>query len=561
MHMPMKRLALQTTNHTPLKPRPYQEDAVNSLWDFLINKDGNPLVVCPTGTGKALIICLFVQRVMLDYPDCRILVLTHAKELVAQNYKEMIELWPNCPAGINNAGLGKRDVSSTVIFGSIQSMHKSAFALQRVDIVLVDEAQSIPRDENTMWLKFFNDVNRINGNKLRVAGLTATDYRLDSGRLTDGDDAMFDEVCYEYSIIEAIKDGYLACPKSEASETQIDTTGVGVRGGEFIPGQLEAVAMDPQTVDSIAEEICRKGANRHGWIVFGAGVKHCEMLAEAIQRRGFSAHGVYAITKKAERDSLIERFKRKEIRCLLSVNALAVGFNAKHVDLIGLARPTQSTGLYIQICGRGTRPLYADGYDLDTADGRLAAMAAGPKPDCLVLDFGGNIKRHGFIDKPNVKTPGKGGGEMPMKACRVCGADNFIAARECSTCGAPFDIEGSKISTTAFVAPMLSIQQKAAEWVDVNKVTYSQTVSRQTNLPMLKVTYHCGLNRHNENVMLDHMGWPRSKAEMWWRQRSSGGIPGSVTEAMGRTGELRWPSQIQLKPDGKYINVVGARFI
>lgn len=526
----------------PLQLRHYQTAAVDAIWQALAEEDGNPLAVLPTGTGKALVICEFVRRAVQAYPQVRILVMTHSQELVAQNYEEMIGLWPECPAGIHNAGLGSYDIKSQVIFGSIQSMHRKALKFQQVDIVLVDEAQSIPRKADTTWLRFFSEVAQINP-FLRVVGLTATDYRLDSGRLTEGKDAMFSRVVFDYSILDAINEGFLCPPISRTMRTQIDTSGVGTRGGEFIAAELDAVASDPATVAAIVDELIENGANRRGWIVFGAGVKHCTMIRDAIRERGYSCEGVFAVTPKPERKAHIENFKAQRIRCLVSVSALAVGFNAKHVDLVGLARPTKSTGLYIQSCGRGTR------------------LFPG-KEDCLILDWGGNIRRHGFIDQPNVKAKQEGRGDMPVKTCPVCGADNFIAARECSECGAPFDIEGSKLSVVATSAPLLSTQIKPPEWVGVKDVRYYRNV--KTGKPdTLRVTYQSGMLFHSEWVCFDHQGYPRSKAEAWWLKRAAAPVPGSVDEALQRTGELRIPTQIQIRPsgkDGKFIEICNARF-
>lgn len=521
----------------PLELRHYQLAAVDAIWNGLADHAGNHLAVLPTGTGKALVICEFVRRALIQYPGSRILVLTHSKELVEQNFLEMLGLWPECPAGIHSAGLKSRDVHSPVIFGSIQSIHKKAFKLQKVDVVIVDEAQTIPRNAKTMWLTFFADLQTINPH-LRIVGLTATAYRLDSGMLHKGEGAMFSRIVYEYGIVDAIKEGYLTQPVSRSSSTQIDTTGVGTRGGEFIPHDLEAVALDPSTVEAIAEEFCRAGANRRGWIMFGVGVKHCTMLRDAIRRRGFSCEGVFAITPAEERDRFIAEFKAQKIRCLVSVNALAVGFNAKHVDLIGLARPTKSTGFYIQACGRGTR-LFPD------------------KDTCLILDWGGNIARHGFIDKPNVKTPGKGDGSIPLKVCTNCNAENYIAATVCKECGWPFPVEGSKLAVKAASAPLLSTQMALPEWLPVEQIKYSRH-EKAGKPPSMKVTYRSGLNFYSEWVCFEHTGGAKTRAERWWtrRQRSVGSVPRTVDEALQRTGTLLNTTEIQVRQAGQYTEVV-----
>ena len=519
--------------------RHYQEKAVNSIWDGLAVADDNVLAVLPTGTGKALVICEFVRRALTEYPDTRIVVLTHSRELVAQNFAEMIGLWPECPAGIYSAGLNRRDARAQVIFGSIQSIHRKAELLQRVDLIIVDEAQSIPRDADTMWLKFFRSVREINVGHLRVVGLTATAFRLDSGMLHKGKDAIFSRIVYEYSIVDAIEEGFLSPPVSKQGSVAIDTSGVGTRGGDFIAGQLDVAASDPNTVAAIADELVEQGASRRGWIVFGCGVNHCTMLRDAIRERGFSCEGVFATTPSAERNRIVEAFKRQEIRCLVSVSALAVGFNARHVDLVGLARPTKSAGLYIQSCGRGTR------------------LFPG-KENCLILDWGGNIERHGPLDCVSVKEKRPGAGEMPTKACLECGAENMIAARECAECGAPFEVQGSKLHTQASTDALLSTQIKP-EWIPVKDVTYALH-AKPGKPSSMRVTYVCGLTIHSEWICFDHIGYPRQKAETWWKRRSEAPIPANSEAAINAASTLRKPTEIQVRPVGKYIEIVNFKF-
>ena len=523
-----------------LELRDYQRAAVDAVWDGMGEVDGNVLAVLPTGTGKALCIAELVRRAMQSYPETRILVLTHSRELVAQNFAEMLDLWPECPAGIYSAGLNKRDLHSRVIFGSIQSIHKRAYALQRIDIVIVDEAQTIPRNSDTTWRKFLSELLQINP-FLRVVGWTATAFRLDSGMLHKGPDALFSEIVYEYNIIEAIEAGYLSPIISHAGHAQIDTSGVGTRGGEFIAGALEAAAVDPDIVEQIADEIVIAGQNRRGWIIFGCGIKHCGMLREALIARGISCEGVFATTPTAERDAIIKRFRKQEIRALVSVSALTTGFNVRHLDMVVLARPTKSCGLYIQMAGRGTR------------------LFPG-KVDCLIADFGGNIMRHGPVDAPRIKSPGTGeGGEMPSKNCPVCGAPNRIAACECVDCGAPFDVVGSKIETKASTAAVLS-SHLSPEWIDVSEVSYSRH-SKPGKPLSVQVTYRCGMVWHREWCCPEHDGYARQKFCQWWSKRAPAcPVPNTVAEALANKSALAVPKRILVRPAGRFTEIVGVGF-
>jgi DNA repair protein RadD len=516
-----------------LELRPYQRASINGIYDYFSTKDGNPLVVIPTGGGKSLIIAQFIIEALQQYPETRILCLTHVKELIAQNHAELMGLWPTAPAGIYSAGLRKKEIASQVLFAGVQSIWNKAYNLQLVDLVLIDEAHLIPRSSNTTYRKLIADLLVINPH-LKVIGFTATPFRLDSGLLHDGDDAVFNDIAYEVNIRDLMEQGYLTPLASQAGHNAINTAGVATRGGEFVAGQLDMAASDPETVELIASEIVAAGQDRKGWIAFGCGVKHCTMLRDAIRVRGYSCESIFGDTPAAERDAIIEAFKRQEIRCLSSMGVLTTGFNARHVDLVAVARPTKSTGLWIQIAGRGTR------------------LFPG-KENCLVLDFGSNIERHGPIDKPKIKQPNKGdGGEIPTKTCPNCEATCLISARECPDCGHEFDFEGAKVSTQASKLSILSAPPPPPEWLNVSSVSYSLH-AKPGKPTSMKARYRCGMVWHTAWHCFNHSGYARTMAEKYWRE--AGGqlpVPATTEEALERTGELLTPSRILVKAGEKF---------
>ena len=523
-----------------LQLRPYQRAAIDSIYAYFTVESGHPLVVIPTAGGKSLVMAAFIQEVFSRWPDERIIILTHVRELISQNFSELIRLWPEAPAGIYSAGLNRRDVQAQILFAGIQSVHRKAYAIQRADLVLVDEAHLIPRTASTTYRRFLGDLIRINP-QLKIIGLTATPYRLDSGMLHTGPDALFDDIAFEVSVRELIDDGYLAPLISKQTSTQLDVSGVGTRGGEFIAGQLEAaVDQDPITQAAI-DEVAAYGRDRRSWLLFCAGVGHAQHVCDAVRERGFSCATIFGHTPKAERDRIIAAFKRQEIRALASMGVLTTGFNAPAVDLIAMLRPTKSTGLYVQMAGRGTR------------------LAPG-KDNCLALDFAGNVARHGPIDlvKPKDKTNGEGDGEAPTKVCPECQTINALAARVCLECGYVFPASEVQLEATATTRPILSTGRP--EWVDVDAVTYHRH-EKPGRPASLRVDYQCGLVRHREWVCLEHEGYAGAKAAAWWRRRDgSSEVPATVDEALSRVGELRRPVQIAVRPNGRYTEVVHARF-
>jgi DNA repair protein RadD len=524
-----------------LKLRPYQDAALSDLWNWLGNNQGNPLVVLPTGAGKSLVIAEWC-RLMFDVdPSSRDIVLTHVRELVAQNYAELIGLWPEAPAGIYSAGLGRRDMGARLIFASIQSVHKKAFQIQQCDLVLVDEAHLIPRSADTMYGRFLADLKSINPH-MRVVGLTATPFRLDSGRLDKGEGAMFDAIAHETKVGPLFDDGYLCPPRSRRQAAQIDTSGVGIRAGEFISAQLESAAMEPEVIAAIADRVCEAGADRRGWIIFGVSVAHCEALVAALNERGFAGQGVYGDTVKTVRDRAIADFKSQRLRFLVSMGVLTTGFNAKHVDLIALARPTKSTGLYIQMVGRGTRTSPETG-----------------KTDCLILDFGGNIARHGPFDDPFIpEKKEKGEGLAPFKECPECKLAVGTMTRVCPDCGFEFPPPERVVRTIADEKPILSTQE---DWVAVESVHYA--IHKKEGKPdSLRVEYRCGMVTHKEWVCFDHSGYARTKAEGWWIRRAGAPVPRNTTEACecALMGELPAPTAIMVKREGQYDRVANYFF-
>jgi len=334
--------------------RPYQKEAIDSTFKYFAENDGNPLIVLPTGTGKSVVIAEFCRQTLSQWPDTKIIVVTHVRELIKQNYDELKSLWPEAPAGINSAGLGKREYHPSIVFCGIQSVHRKASQFVKVDLVLIDEVHLVPRKTNTMYQRFLNNLKVMNPH-MRVVGLTATPYRLDSGLLHTGDDSLFDAISYEAELKDMVEEGYLTKLVSKQPKTRLDVSSVSIRGGEFVAGELERAVDRSDVNESVVREIVTLGANRKSWLIFCAGVKHATHIAEIVRGYGISCETIFGDTPTSQRDQIIRDFKQGKIRALASMGVLTTGFNAPIVDLLAVLRPTESTGLYIQIMGRGMR--------------------------------------------------------------------------------------------------------------------------------------------------------------------------------------------------------------
>ena len=518
--------------------RPYQQAAIASIYGYFQNSTGNPLVVIPTAGGKSLVMAAFVAGVLKAWPEQRILIVTHVRELIAQNHAEMIGLWPEAPAGIYSAGLGKREAQARILFAGIQSIHRRAQEVGHTDLVLIDEAHLIPGNSSTMYRRFLDGLARINP-ALKVIGLTATPFRLDSGMLHEGKNALFTDIAYEAPVRDLIDAGYLSPLVSKQPAMRLDVSKVGTRAGDFIQRDL-AAAVDKEAITRAAvSEIIAHGRDRKSWLTFCSGVEHARHVAEEFGRQGIICRTIFGDTPKDERDAIIAAFKRGEIRALASMGVLTTGFNAPAVDLIALLRPTKSAGLYVQMVGRGTR------------------LAPG-KENCLVLDFAGNVRRHGPIDLVRPRRPGEaGGGEAPTKVCPECDSIIALSAAECPDCGYVFPPREVKIAPTAATLPVLSPK---VQWLPVHGVSYSRH-DKLGGLPSLKVTYNCGLKSYSEWVCIEHQGYARQKAAEWWRKRAPGcSVPLTVDQAIAQATRLARPSAISVRPSGRYVEIFGHRF-
>lgn len=519
--------------------RPYQSGAIHGIYSYFANQSGNPLIVIPTAGGKSLVMATFIEGVLKAYPDQRILVVTHVRELIQQNHAELMRLWTDAPAGIYSAGLKQRDLRSPILFAGIQSIHKHVYDVQQCDLVLIDEAHLIPRSSNTMYRRFLDGLKRLNP-AMKVIGLTATPYRLDSGLLHEGKDAIFTDVAFEASVRELIDDGYLAPVISKPMATQIDVTGVGTRAGEFIAKELEAAVDKDSITQAAVDEIVTFGEDRKSWLVFCAGVDHAHHVRDAIRARGVTCATIVGDTPSAQREALINEFKAGRIRCLTNANVLTTGFNAPGVDLIAMLRPTKSAGLYVQIVGRGCR------------------LAPG-KEDCLVLDFAGNIARHGPIDAIKPKRPKAGeDGEAPTKVCPECNSVVHAAVRECPDCGHLFPPPQVQLDAQASTLDVLSSGK--SQWLPVTGVNYARH-DKPGKPPSLRVDYLTGLCSHSEWVCFEHPGYARQKAVSWWARRAPGlPVPQRVDEALALRTRLKPPAEIAVRPSGRFTEVVAARF-
>lgn len=505
--------------------RPYQQAAVDAVYDHLRHHDDNPVVVLPTAAGKTPLLAT-VCRDAVQVWYGRVLVLAHVKELLQQSVDKLKLVCPDLPVGVYSAGLKRRDTRHAVIVAGIQSIYQRAAELGPFDLVIVDECHLIPTDGEGMYRRFLDDMRSLNSH-VRVIGLTATPFRLDAGAICR-DDHFLNSVCYEVSVKELIRDGFLCPLVSKAGIVEADTSGLHVRGGEFVASEIEDVMDHDALVEAACAEIVELTRDRQSVLIFAAGVAHGQHICGVLrEKHGVECGFVCGETPTADRDELLARFRgnppdglfeRKPLKYLCNVNVLTTGFDAPNVDCVVLLRPTMSTGLYYQMVGRGFR------------------LHPG-KRNCLILDYGGNVLRHGPVDLLRLKD-GKtaGEGEPPIKKCPECRALIAIAYAVCPECEYEFPPpEKQKHEAQATGRGVLSGQVTDTEFEvrDWEYLVHAKRGAPDDAPKTMRVRYRVGLDYWvSEWICFEHTGWPRRKAEQWWKQRSPDPVPDTADDAV-----------------------------
>lgn len=559
----------------PKTLRPYQQAAIKAIWQHVYKSQGYPLIVAPVGAGKSLIIAEFIRQVHDKFPRTKIIVLAHNKELLKQNADELRLQYPEAHYGFYCAGLGQKRLTQDITFASIQSIYdkiNDLDATRRPSVILIDEVHLVPHNDDTRYRKFISDCEAINP-KLKVIGLTGTPYRSDSGHLCEGKNALFASVSYEIQIAWMIDNGFLCRPIVPQVTTQMDTSGVQTRNGDYIEAQLQA-AIDKQDVtESCVNEIVELGKDRKRWLIFTAGTDHCEHVANEISSRGISCLAIHSKQSKEDNNAAIDAFRKNNIQCLVNVAMLTTGFNVPEIDLLAFMRPTRSPVLYVQCIGRGIRPVYAAGLPLDTKEQRLEAIAASGKTDCMVLDFGGVIDALGQIDNIRVSKgqsfePKPKDEKKPQaRICPACGEPNAMEAKHCHVCNHQLIADVVTLSETADKKSALLAADVKPETLSVIDWTLSSHKKNAEALPVLRVIYHTYAGNISEWVCFEHDGFALNKAKAWHDRHMpeyKGCYPNSVKEALHwhieNATPYKIPQKIIAKKPGKYWEFISAVF-
>jgi DNA repair protein RadD len=490
--------------------RPYQLEALDALDAHLVSREDNPCVVLPTGSGKSLVMAEAIRRWQEGYPQFRVIVLAHRKELVNQNANEFLDLGTGQDIGIFSAGLGRKDTEHSITFAGIDSVFKRAGEFTPFDVIIVDEAHRIPAKGEGKYREFIR-VAQLQNPLLRVVGFTATPFRMGCGPICHKNHIL-NHIVYEANVGVLISQGYLCMLRSKVGAETPDMAGVTRNsGGDYITSSLaKAVGggLVERAVASAVGHIRRE--ERRSVVWFCVDVEHCHQVEAELARHGIFAGVVTGSTSATERDRIVKQFQSRQITHVVNCNVFTEGFNVKHVDCIVLLRPTLSKGLYAQMVGRGLR-LHPD------------------KKDCLILDYAHCIDTHGPIDCLVA-------GDAKLEVCADCREVFSRAIRICPRCG--WEIPKQEIERREREeaerrmhearAAQAEILGRTPEDLEVDDVFVD--LHRKDGSPdSLRVSYRCGLTVVREWVCLDHPGFAGQKARQWWARRFGDAAATDVT--------------------------------
>lgn len=392
------------------------------------------LVQLPTGGGKTEMAKAAVRSALLQL--MRAYFLVHRKELIDQTSASFER--SGIPHGFIASGR-PFDPTAAAVLAGVQTLVNRLDSIQAPDLAIVDEAHHAVAASWDDILQAFEDDGSF------ILALTATPERLDGSGL----DEHFDLLLCGPTVAELIDDAYLSHFNYYAPPPELmpDFAGVASQAGDFNRSQAAERMDKPHLVGDIVDHYLRLCPGEPG-IFFAQSIEHSKHVVEAFRSRGVSAAHVDGTSK--DREDSVNGLKRGDVKLLSNVDLFGEGFDLPGIVYVGLGRRTKSLSLYMQMCGRSFRPMYAPGMPLDDVTQRLAAIAAGAKAGgAIICDHAGNAFQHGLPDEEREWTlkgreKGKSNGPsdaMPVRQCISCYRISPSSMAICPGCQTEFPVQ------------------------------------------------------------------------------------------------------------------------
>lgn len=377
-----------------MRLRPYQLEAVEAVEEAW-RRHRAVLLVMATGLGKTVTFAHIIERTAAG----RTMVLAHREELIRQAAGK-IEAVTSHACEIEMADEradGNMFKQSRVVVASKDTLHEKRLA--RFDPftfsrLIIDEAHHAVAESYRRVINHFTQ-----NPALRVLGVTATPDRLDEQALG----MVFENCAYTYDIVDGINDGWLV-PISQrmVSVDSLDYSKLHTLAGDFNARELSELMEYEENLHKVADPILRL-ARWKKTLVFAASVAHAERLAEILNRhKSDCARMVSGKTPKEDRAQILNDYRAGRFQFLVNVGVFTEGFDEPGIEMVAVARPTQSRALYAQMIGRGTRPLPGIIETVESPEDRRHAIDTSRKPCLEVLDFEGNAGKHKLVTVADV---------------------------------------------------------------------------------------------------------------------------------------------------------------
>jgi superfamily II DNA or RNA helicase len=384
--------------------RDYQQEAVASVFDEW-SRVRSTLLCLPTGTGKS--VCF--SEIMKQWNGERMMLIAHRKELIYQAVGHATRAGLSC--GIEMAHRYAKPTDRVVV-SSIQTLISryrcracrgddcevcggsgkvkrfTRFNRDEFGLVVIDEGHHATAKSYRSVLAWFD--------RCKHLLVTATPKRTDKVGLHN----VCDSTAYSMTLRQAIDLGWLVPVRQRYVTVKgLDLESVSIVGGDLDDGERERAYLgdsderEDSLLHGVAKPFLAELKSEQG-IIFASGQEHAKKLTAALN----SYPGVYAAcvlddTLPADRERIVDEFRRGTIRILVNCMVFAEGFDAPATSVIGNCRPTKSQTILAQFIGRGTRPLPGVVDGPLTPEERKQAIANSAKPRCLVLDFVGATGR------------------------------------------------------------------------------------------------------------------------------------------------------------------------
>ena len=322
--------------------RPYQVDAIRRVDAQIAAGARRVLLVAPCGAGKTTIAASIIQA-RLDAGK-QILFLAHRRELIAQAYRRLLDLGlREDQVGVMMASDPRRRPAAKVQVASVDTLRHRA--KPHADVVFVDEA-------HRSRARSYRDIAAAYPTAVHL-GLTATPYRADGKGLRES----YDELLVVASPRQLIEQGFLVEPRvmTVPPSALPDLSRLRVRGGDYDEGALSEAVNQRTLVGNIVEHWTRHAPGVRT-VAFAVSIAHSQHIVERFREAGVAAEHLDGSTPTLERDAILSRLECGETLVVSNCGVLCEGWDLPSVKCAILARPTKSTGLYLQQAGRILRP-------------------------------------------------------------------------------------------------------------------------------------------------------------------------------------------------------------